>query len=61
MIEDGHSCILGPNSFKVIGLSNFQAQASTVVLTNNSCKCTIQPSIVVNVKIETNDDVVLLL
>lgn len=37
MNEDGHSWILGPESFRFIGIFYLEVQSSTVVLTNNSC------------------------
>ena len=40
-IDDGSMWILGPGLFKVIGLSESQMQASTVVLTNQSGAFTI--------------------
>ena len=59
--DDGSMWILGPSSFKIIGLSESQMQASTVVLTNQSGTSTIQMSNVANVNLEPNDNTVCLL
>ena len=59
--DDGQYWILGPGSFRVIGLSDSQVQASTIVLTNNSCTSTVQLPLVANVKVEPSDDTILLL
>ena len=44
MCEDGYVWILGPWSFRVIGRSNSQMQASIVLLTNESNASTCQMS-----------------
>jgi hypothetical protein len=59
--EDGSVWILGPGSFRVIGLSESQMQASTVILTNESGTSTVQIPTVATVKLEPNDDSVLVL
>lgn len=61
MSEDGHFWILDPGSFRVIGIFDSQVQASIVVLTNNSCISIVKLLIVVNIKKEPSDDIVLLL
>jgi len=59
--EDGSVWILGPGSFRVIGLSESQMQASTVILTNESGTSTVKIPTVATVKLEPNDDSVLVL
>ena len=60
-IEDGSMWILGPGSFRVIGLFESQMQASTIVLTNQSGASTIQMPNVANVKLEPDDNIVCIL
>ena len=50
--EVGSMRILGPGSFRVIGLFEFQMQASTVILTNDFGTFTIQIPCVAYVKLE---------
>ena len=59
--DDGSVWILGPGSFRVIGLSESQMQAPTVILTNESGTSTVQIPTVATVKLEPNDDNVLVL
>ena len=59
--DDGSMWILGPGSFRVIGLSESQMQASTVVLTNQSGASTVQMPNVPTVKLEPDDNIVCLL
>ena len=61
MCEDGHAWILGLGLFKVIGLRDSQMQASTVVLTNEFGTSILYLPSVTTVKIEPNDDNVLVL
>ena len=52
---------LGPSSFRVIDLYEFQIQASTFILTNESGTSTIQIPFVATIKLEpTNDSVFVL-
>ena len=60
-IEDGSMWILGPGSFRVIGLSESQMQASTIVLTNQYGASTIQMPNVANVKLDPDDNFVCVL
>ena len=41
LYQDGYVWILGPGSFRVIRLTDFQMQASTVLLTNESAASTV--------------------
>ena len=59
--EVGFMWNLGPGSYRVIGLSESQMQASTVILTNESGTSTVQIPTVATVKLEPNDDSVLVL
>ena len=59
--EVGFMWILGPSSFRVIGLSDSQMQASPVILTNESGTSTVQISYVAPVKFEPTDDSVFVL
>lgn len=59
--DDGSVWILGPGSFRVIGLSESQMQAPTVILTNESGTSIVQIPTVATVKLEPNDDNVLVL
>ena len=52
---------LGPGSYRVMGLSDSQMQASTVILTNESRTSTVQVPSVVTVKLEPTDDSVIVL
>lgn len=61
MSEDGHFWILDLGSFRIIGIFYSQVQASTVVLANNSCISIVKLPIMVNIKKEPSDDIVLLL
>src|ERR1700737_1615430 len=54
--EVGFMWILGPGSFRVIGLSEFQMQASTVILTNESGTSIVQIPYIAPVKVEPLDD-----
>ena len=60
-IEDGSMWVLGPNSFRVIGLSESQMQASTLILTNQSGASKIQMPNIANVKLEPNENTVFVL
>jgi hypothetical protein len=53
--------ILGPGSFRVIGLSESQMQASTVILTNESGTSTVQIPSIAPVKVEPLGDVLFFL
>ena len=57
----GFMWILGPGSFRVIGLCEFQMQASTVILTNKSGTSTVHILSVAPVKLESTDDSVFVL
>jgi hypothetical protein len=57
----GFIWILGPGLFRVIGLSESQMQASTVILTNESGTSTIQVPSIAHVKVEPLDDSVFVL
>jgi hypothetical protein len=59
--EVGFMWILGPGSFRVIGLSESQMQASTVILTNESGTSTVQVPSMAPVKVEPLDDSVFVL
>ena len=59
--QDGYVWILGPGSFRVIGLTDSQMQASTVLLTNESGASTVNVHSMATVKIEPSDDDVLVL
>jgi hypothetical protein len=59
--EVGFMWILGPSSFRVIGLSESQMQASTVILTNESGTSTVQIPSIAHVKVEPPDDSVFVL
>jgi hypothetical protein len=59
--EVGFMWILGPGSFRVIGLSESQMQASTVILTNESGASTVQILSIAHVKVEPLDDSVFIL
>ena len=59
--DDGSMWILRPSSFRLIGLSESQMQASTVVLTNQYGASTIQMPNVANAKLEPNDNTVCIL
>ena len=59
--EVGFMWNLGPGSYRVIGLSESQMQASTVILTNESGTSTVQIPSTTHVKVEPIDDRVLLL
>jgi hypothetical protein len=59
--QDDYVWILGPRSFRVIGLIDFQMQASTVLLTNESDASTVNVPSMETVKIEPSDDDVLVL
>jgi len=59
--EHGSMWILGAGSFRVIGLSESQMQASTVILTNESGTSTVQIPSVATVKLEPSDDSVFVL
>ena len=61
MCQDGYVWILGPGSFRVIGLPDSQMQASTVLLTNESGASTVNVHSIVTVKIEPSEDDVLVL
>jgi hypothetical protein len=52
---------LGPGSYRVIGLSESQMQASTVILTNESGTSTVQIPSTAHVKVEPIDDRVFVL
>ena len=53
--------ILRPYSFRVIGLSKFQMQASTIILTNESGASIIQIPYITTVKLDPSDDSVFVL
>ena len=57
----GFMWILGPGSFRVIGISEFQMQVSTVILKNKSRTSTVQIPFVATVKLEPTDDNVFVL
>jgi hypothetical protein len=57
----GFMWILGPFPFRVIGLSESQMQASTVILTNESGTSTFQIPFIAHVKVEPLDDSVFVL
>jgi hypothetical protein len=57
----GFMWILGPGSFRVIGLSESQMQASTILLTNESGTYTVQIPSIAPVKVEPLDDSVFVL
>src|ERR1700738_1397715 len=57
----GFMWILGPGLFRVIGLSESQMQASTVILTNESGTSTVQIPSIAPVKVEPLDDSVFVL
>jgi hypothetical protein len=59
--EVGFMWILRPGSFRVIGLSESQMQASTVILTNESGTSTVQIPSIAHIKVEPLDDSVLVL
>jgi hypothetical protein len=59
--EVGFMWILGPGSFRVIGLSESQMQASTVILTNESGTSIVQIPSIAYVKVEPLDDSVFVL
>jgi hypothetical protein len=59
--QDGYVWILGPRLFRVIGLIDFQMQASTVLLTNESDASTVNVPSMETFKIEPSDDDVLVL
>jgi hypothetical protein len=59
--EVGFMWILGPGSFRVIGLSESQMQASTVILTNESGTSTVQISSIAPVKVKPLDNSVFVL
>ena len=59
--QDGYVWILAPGSFRVIGLSDSQMQASTVLLTNKYGASTVNMPTVATVKIEPSDNDVLVL
>ena len=56
--QDGSMWILGPGSFKVIGHSESQMQASIIVFTNQYGSSTIQMPNVANIKLELDDNTV---
>ena len=51
----------GPDSFKIIGISESHMQASTIILTNQYDASTIQMPNVANVKLELDDNIVCVL
>ena len=51
----GFMWILGPGSFRLIGLSKSQMQVSTVILTNESGTSTIQIPSIAPVKVESHN------
>jgi hypothetical protein len=59
--EIGFMWILGPGSFRVIGLSESQMQASTVILINESGTSLIQIPSIAPIKVESLDDSVFVL
>jgi hypothetical protein len=59
--EVGFMWNLGPGSYRVIGLSESQMQAFTVILTNESGTSTVQIPSTAHVKVEPIDDRVFLL
>ena len=60
-IEVDFMWISGPGLFRMIGLSESQMQASTVILTNESGTSIIQILCVAPIKLEHDDDIVLVL
>src|SRR6202022_2032965 len=60
-IDVGFMWNLGPGSYKVIGLSESQMQASTVILTNESGTSTVQIPSTAHIKVEPLDDSVFVL
>ena len=62
MYQDGYVWILGPGSFRVIGLHDFHMQTSIVLLTNEYDASTVHVHNIPSIKIEPNDvDVLVLL
>jgi hypothetical protein len=59
--ENGYVWILRSGSFRIIGLFESHMQAPTVILTNESNTFTVQILTVTTVKLEPNDDSVLVL
>ena len=53
--------ILGPASFRVIGLFESQMQATTIILTNESGTSTVKISSAAIIKLESTDDNVFVL
>ena len=53
--EGGFMWILGPDSFRVIGLFESQMQASTIILTKKSDTSTVQIPSIAHVKLEPTD------
>ena len=61
MYQDGYVWILGPGSFRVIGLPDSLMQASTVLLTNEFGASTINVPSMGTIKIEPKEDDVIVL
>ena len=58
MNEDAYFWILGPGSFKIIGIYDSHVQSSTVVLTNNFWTSIVQVPILSKVKIKPSENTV---